>query len=144
MKKSRAFTLVEVLVCLAIAAGLLALLFISLSKSRQNTQVRLQGQMLVSDLRLARSLATTEGTALVDFTTSGSYLVKDSSGRARKKTEIYPGVSIAFPSGSLVYTFNAAGAADHGGTFLVSAAGASRSYTVELTDATGMITGRGR
>jgi prepilin-type N-terminal cleavage/methylation domain-containing protein len=141
MKKPLGFSFVELLVCVTIAAILLALLFINISKSRVNTRVKLQAQELASDLRFTKSLAMAEGTALIDFSASDSYVVKDSSGRIKKRTSIAPDVSLSFPSGSRIFVFSASGAVDHGGTFKTSARGAARTYSVNLTMETGMVTG---
>lgn len=140
MKKYiRGFTFVELIIVLVIVSFVMALGLVRISKAKAGTQVKMQAQMLVSDLKFARSLAIVEGSSSVDFSSSSYYDIKSSSGKLKKRVSYYSGISITYPTGSKVYNFTQSGKTDHGGSFIISKSGANRSYTVTLTQDSGMV-----
>ena len=140
MKNNKAFTFPELIVVIIILLVVISLILLSIPKARQNARLKVQAQNMVSDLRLARSMAISEGSSSIDFSDSGYYLIKDSAGGTKSRINYYEGIDITFPSGSRLFVFGQSGAADHGGSFQFAAAGADKRYTVTLTASTGMIT----
>jgi len=139
-RAQKAFTLFEVMIGVVIVSIILLYGALSMSRAKHRSQLKLQAETLVSDLKYARSIAMTEGSSTIDFSSSNSgyYVIKNASGQIKTKTSLFSGVIFTLPSGSSVFTFKSTGAADHGGVFRLSA-NIEVTYKVTLTAETGMV-----
>jgi prepilin-type N-terminal cleavage/methylation domain-containing protein len=143
MKRREGFSLVEVLLVIALLGILLAIGIPTFRASQSNHEMRLAAGQLSADLKYARQTGMSTGGSTVDFTSPPpgcprGYSIKDSSGQVVKMTGIPDSVNWTLPADTI--TFSANGSASTGGSITLTSRCTGRTATVSLTAATGMVT----
>lgn len=141
----RGFTLLEMLIVIAILGTLLAIGIPKFRTSQANNELRLAAVQLSSDLKYARQIGVATGGSTVDFTAppqgyARGYAIKNFSGQVLKRSGIPSSATWTLLADTV--TFSANGVASAGGNTTLTSLQTGKTATVSLTAATGMVTVR--
>jgi len=129
-EKIHGFTLIEIIVVLAILSTVIALTLFSFQKSRINSTIRLASRQLLSDMEYAKSIAekNAQSSSIVFYTSPNSYAIMDESSNILKKVNIDSAITWSAYS----YTVSAYEACST--VTFYSNSTASSNYTVSLSN----------
>jgi len=129
--------MIELLISMAILALLLAILVPNFLNQKANADLKLAAQNFAEDLKYAREIGISTGSAVIDFTkypagSSSGYEIQNSEGALLKAAGLQ-NITITTPSGITSVTFNSKGSADNGGDFTLTASKTGKNYVINLT-----------
>ena len=138
----RGFSLLEMIIVIAILGILLAIGIPNFRASQANNELRLAAVQLSSDLKYARQAGVATGGSTVDFTSppqgyARGYAISNSSGQVLKRSGIPSSATWTLLANTI--TFSANGVASAGGDITLTSLRTGKTATVSLTAATGMV-----
>ena len=134
------FSLLEMVIVVAILSVCLAIGFYLSNLSRTRAQLKVTVQTLVSNLASARQMGIGQGGSTVDFSgLPDSYQLKDRNGVVVRTFEAPNGIIIGTPSFGNVLTYNANGSTGAEGSITISGANINTRYRVSITQASGYV-----
>jgi len=139
------FSLLELVVVIAILAILLGMGLVAFRSYQANAQLKLAGEELAAALRYARQLAMKEGGATVDFSplpggAAQGYAVYHQDGSLAKQLTLPGTVTLSMTDWGPVVNFLQNGSADDDGQIVLNSTAKSRQVTITLNRVTGAVT----
>ncbi|MHC9541597.1 MAG: Tfp pilus assembly protein FimT/FimU [Vulcanimicrobiota bacterium] len=128
--KIRGFTLIEIIVVLAILSTVIALTLFSFQKSKINNTIRLASRQLLSDMEYAKSIAekNAQSSSLVFSNSPKSYAIMDESSRILKKVTLDSAITWS------AYSYTVSTYESCSTVTFYSNSSASSNYTVSLNN----------
>lgn len=134
----RGYSLVEIVVVMAILAIVLAIGTVLMQRARANRELDASAQELLNAIKYARQMAISqEGTRLAFDATS--YRVTSAAGQTLRTAALPRGVVLNVPAALNPTTFQPSGAASAGGTIAMTSATTGRNAAITLSASTGAV-----
>lgn len=143
-KKISGVTLLELVVVISIFMIMATIGVLNWSNIRSNQILVANTRQLAADLRYARQVAMSEGSAVLDVTlpppgSATGYAVKNSSGGIIRQSSLQ-GLTVTLPNGAQNITCNQNGTFSIGGTIIVTDPANNRSQNIAIVQRTGAVT----
>lgn len=147
LKKTKGFTLIEILIVLAIAIIILSIGIPTFIRGKKNAALKTQALTLKADLELTRTIAKAKSAnARLDFDSpsnnSGSYTVKEPDGTVKRRVTFDQGVTADFSAltgtGNLEFRGNGS-CVKNGNITVKCTGGTTKTITINISSATGRV-----